>query len=69
MFPDGFTPQLDFPPEPPGPVGTFVLWIGSYLLLLGMILWLLPVSWSRWILRIALPFMPERLEDLWRKKQ
>ena len=67
QFPGPFPPNTEIPP--PGPIDQLFVFIIVYLLALGAVCLCLPRPWLVAILRVAFPFMPERLEDLDDKDQ
>jgi len=54
-----------FPPPPFGPVPPIDF--GQFFLLVQMVFWgsalLLPRPWFCWLLKLAFPFLPAKLED------
>jgi hypothetical protein len=58
-------------PLPPGfdpPPLTFAEFVALYQIAFWCVTLLLPRPWFRWLLHVAFPFLPERLEDFGRKK-
>jgi len=59
--------MLPFPSDvelpPPTQIEQFCSFVGLYLTLLGLASLLLPRSWFAALVRIALPFLPESLEQ------
>lgn len=59
LFPSDIAPGLDVP----GAIGRFCAFFMLYLWALALIGFLLPRPWFVALLKVAFPFLPERLED------